>query len=79
MRAHLDQIVIDANDPSRLVRFWSSLLGGTPVDREHGWSHVVVPGVARLAFQPVPTGGEPGVTSGRLGGVAVARSPARQA
>lgn len=54
MRARLDQIVIDARDPRSVVRFWSALLGGEPVDRAHGWSHVEVPGVARLAFQPVP-------------------------
>ena len=54
MRARLDQIVIDALDPRSLVRFWARLLGGEVVDRAHGWSHVVVPGVARLAFQPVP-------------------------
>ncbi len=36
MRARLDQIVVDVLDPASLVRFWSALLGGTPVDREHG-------------------------------------------
>jgi predicted enzyme related to lactoylglutathione lyase len=54
MRARLDQIVVDCEDPARLVRFWSGLLGGEPVDRAMGWSHVEPPGFARLAFQPVP-------------------------
>ena len=63
MRARLDQIVIDARGPRSLVRFWSALLGGEPVDRAHGWSHVEVPGVGRLAFQPVP---EPRTAKNRL-------------
>ena len=54
VRARLVQIVIDARDPAALVRFWAALLGGDPVDRALGWSHVELPGVGRLAFQPVP-------------------------
>jgi hypothetical protein len=54
MRARLEQIVVDSREPARLVRFWAGLLGGEPVDRALGWSHVRPPGFARLAFQPVP-------------------------
>jgi hypothetical protein len=54
MRARFDQLVFDCREPARLVRFWAALLGGEPVDRGHGWSHVEVPGFPRLAFQPVP-------------------------
>ena len=54
MQVRLDQIVIDARDPASLVRFWAALLGGTPVDRALGWSHVRTPGAGTLAFQPVP-------------------------
>ena len=54
MRALLDQIVIDCREPRTLVRFWAGLLGGDPVDRALGWSHVQPPGFPRIAFQPVP-------------------------
>ncbi|MET7298601.1 VOC family protein [Embleya sp. NPDC005575] len=54
MRVELHQIVVDAREPGSLVRFWAGLLGGEPVDRERGWSHVEPPGSARMAFQPVP-------------------------
>ncbi|WP_405017936.1 VOC family protein [Kitasatospora sp. NBC_00070] len=54
MRVSLRQIVLDSREPKVLVRFWAGLLGGVPVDRERGWSHVEAPGFARLAFQPVP-------------------------
>ncbi|KPM52519.1 glyoxalase [Frankia sp. R43] len=54
MHARLDQIVVDCRDPSSLVRFWAGLLGGEPVDRAFGWSHVEPPGFVRLAFQPDP-------------------------
>jgi predicted enzyme related to lactoylglutathione lyase len=50
----LEQIVVDCNDPSRLVRFWAELLGGEPVHRAHGWAHVEPPGGVRMSFQPVP-------------------------
>ncbi|MGW0807995.1 VOC family protein [Nonomuraea sp. NPDC002799] len=53
MRVRLNQIVVDCRDPQRLVRFWAALLGGDPVDRARGWSHVEPPGGVRLAFQPV--------------------------
>lgn len=56
MRAHLHQIVVDCREPKVLVRFWAQLLGSDPVDRARGWSHVELPGFARLAFQPVPEG-----------------------
>ncbi|MGC0415860.1 VOC family protein [Embleya sp. AB8] len=55
MRARLDQIVVDSRDPKVFVRFWAHLLGGDPVDRAGGWSHVEPPGLGhRIAFQPVP-------------------------
>lgn len=54
VRARLEQIVVNSRDPQRLARFWAGLVGGVPVDREHGWSHVEPPGIARLAFQPAP-------------------------
>ncbi|WP_308257580.1 VOC family protein [Pseudonocardia lacus] len=54
MRTRLSQIVVDAADPASLVRFWAALLGGEPVDRARGWSHLDAPGFPRLAFQPVP-------------------------
>lgn len=50
----LEQIVVDSNDPARLVRFWAELLGGEPVEREHGWAHVEPPDGVRMSFQPVP-------------------------
>ncbi|MEJ5914920.1 VOC family protein [Pseudokineococcus sp. 1T1Z-3] len=56
MKARLEQLVIDARDPRVLVRFWAEVLGGEPVDRARGWSHVAVPGSLRLAFQPDPEG-----------------------
>ncbi|HEX6343246.1 VOC family protein [Umezawaea sp.] len=56
MRARLQQIVVDSHDPARLVRFWAELLGGEPVDRELGWSHVEPPESPRMSFQPVPEG-----------------------
>ncbi|HXV94569.1 MAG TPA: VOC family protein [Pseudonocardia sp.] len=63
MRARLDQIVVDCRDPAALVRFWAALLGGEPVDRARGWSHVEPPGFPRLSFQPVP---EPKAVKNRL-------------
>ncbi|MEV0582622.1 VOC family protein [Nonomuraea sp. NPDC050310] len=54
MPARLSQIVIDSADPRAQVRFWAALLGGEPVDRARGWSHVEPPEFVRLAFQPVP-------------------------
>lgn len=54
MRVHLHQIVVDCHEPKTLVRFWAQLLGSDPVDRDRGWSHVELPGLAQLAFQPVP-------------------------
>ncbi|QQQ77627.1 VOC family protein [Saccharothrix sp. 6-C] len=59
----LDQIVVDCVDPAGLVRFWAGLLGGRPVEREHGWAHVVPPGWPRISFQPVP---EPKAVKNRL-------------
>lgn len=63
MRIGLDQLVIDAVSPGRLVRFWAALLGGDPVDRSRGWSHVEPPGWPRISFQPVP---EPRATKNRV-------------
>jgi len=54
VRTRLSQLVVDAADPAALVRFWAALLGGEPVDRARGWSHLDAPGFPRLAFQPVP-------------------------
>ncbi|MEV4972251.1 VOC family protein [Streptomyces scopuliridis] len=54
MRAQLRQIVVDCREPKALVRFWAQLLGSEPVDRARGWSHVELPGLGQLAFQPVP-------------------------
>ncbi|MFD8414223.1 VOC family protein [Streptomyces sp. NPDC059650] len=54
MRIRLHQIVVDCREPAHLVRFWARLLEAEPVDRARGWSHLELPGVARLAFQPVP-------------------------
>ncbi|MEW9547763.1 VOC family protein [Nonomuraea sp. NPDC050783] len=53
MDARVSQIVVDCRDPRSLVRFWAALLGGDPVDRARGWSHVEPPGGVRMAFQPV--------------------------
>ncbi len=63
MRPRLDQVVIDSRQPAALARFWAALLGGQPVDRARGWSHVDAPGFPRLSFQPVP---EPRTTKNRL-------------
>lgn len=52
MRARVKQLVINARDPRGQVRFWTEILGGEPVDRAHGWSHVNAPDSLRLAFQP---------------------------
>ncbi|MEU8759334.1 VOC family protein [Streptomyces sp. NPDC048659] len=56
MRARVQEIVFDCADPAGLVRFWSALLGGAPVDRGPDWSYVEPPGFARIAFQRVPEG-----------------------
>ncbi|MFI8520195.1 VOC family protein [Streptomyces sp. NPDC085481] len=56
MRARVQEIVFDCADPAALVRFWSELLGGAPVDRSPGWSYVDPPGFVRIAFQRVPEG-----------------------
>jgi predicted enzyme related to lactoylglutathione lyase len=63
MGARLRQIVVDSRDPARLVRFWAALLGGEPVDRALGWSHVEPPDSPRMSFQPVP---EPKALKNRL-------------
>src|SRR4051812_49862224 len=63
MSARLRQIVVDSRDPARLVRFWAALLGGAPVDRALGWSHVQPPDSPRMSFQPVP---EPKALKNRL-------------
>jgi predicted enzyme related to lactoylglutathione lyase len=56
MTARLDEIVFDCADPARLARFWATVLGSEPVDRNHSWSYIVPPGGLRLAFQRVPEG-----------------------
>ncbi|WP_328720667.1 NUDIX domain-containing protein [Streptomyces sp. NBC_00247] len=60
---HLRQIVVDAHDPETLVRFWGSLLGGTPVGRGHGEFHLDPPGSPRFVFRPA---GASGARPGRL-------------
>ncbi len=54
MKYGLDQVVIDCESAQRLARFWSTVLGGSAVDRHNGWWHVEAPGFPKLAFQPVP-------------------------
>ncbi|MFJ3097877.1 VOC family protein [Streptomyces hydrogenans] len=56
MRAHVQELVLDCDDPAALVRFWAGLLGGDPVDRSPDWSYVDPPGFVRVAFQRVPEG-----------------------
>jgi hypothetical protein len=56
MRARIEEIVFDCAGPATLVRFWSALLGGEPVDRSHDWSYIDPPGFVRIAFQLVPEG-----------------------
>ncbi|MFF3324871.1 VOC family protein [Streptomyces sp. NPDC002889] len=56
MRARIDEIVFDCQDPALLVRFWAALLGGDPVDRSDDWSYVDPPECVRIAFQRVPEG-----------------------
>ena len=65
MRIRLQQVVVDSREPSRLVRFWSALLGGEPVDRPDGWAYVQPPGFPALTFQLVPEtkAGKTGCTS----------------
>ncbi|MFJ7066139.1 VOC family protein [Streptomyces sp. NPDC101115] len=55
-RARVQEIVFDCAAPAALARFWSALLGGTPVDRSPDWSYVDPPEFVRLAFQRVPEG-----------------------
>ena len=55
-RPRVQEIVFDCADPAALVRFWSALMGGSPVDRSPDWSYVDPPGFVRLAFQRVPEG-----------------------
>ncbi|CAM5308590.1 glyoxalase [Streptomyces spiroverticillatus] len=56
MRARIDEIVFDCADPAALARFWASLVGGEPQDRDATWSYIDVPDFTRLAFQRVPEG-----------------------
>ncbi|MFJ3905578.1 VOC family protein [Streptomyces sp. NPDC090025] len=56
MRARVQEIVFDCADPAALVRFWTALLGGEPVDRGPDWSYVDPPEFVRVAFQRVPEG-----------------------
>ncbi len=55
-RGTLHQIVINANHPARLARFYARVLGGDPVDRQgDGWSFIEgSAGRPRLSFQPDP-------------------------
>ncbi|WP_199546536.1 VOC family protein [Streptomyces sp. N35] len=54
MRARIEEIVFDCNNPAQLVRFWAALLDAEPVDRSPDWSYIDVPGFIRIAFQGVP-------------------------
>jgi hypothetical protein len=49
------EIVFDCPDPSRLARFWASLVGGEPVEWYEGWVTLEPPPQGqRLSFQAVP-------------------------
>lgn len=63
MIGHVDEVVVNCQDPSGLAKFWSAVLGGEPVDRNDAWSYLDAPGWTRLAFQKVP---EPKVGKNRL-------------
>jgi predicted enzyme related to lactoylglutathione lyase len=55
MIGHIQELVIDCAEPIRLARFWATVLGGDPVEREPAWAYVDPPdGQPRLAFQRVP-------------------------
>ncbi|UVJ39364.1 VOC family protein [Arthrobacter sp. CJ23] len=54
MIGHVDELVVDCGNPAALAEFWSSILGGHPVHRNHAWSYIDPPGWTRLAFQKVP-------------------------
>lgn len=54
MIGSVDEVVVDSQNPAALARFWSSILGGTPVHRSDDWSYIDPPGWTRLAFQRVP-------------------------
>ena len=50
------EVVLDAPDPWALARFWSGLLGGTPVEWYPGWVTLEPPPHGqRLSFQSTAT------------------------
>ena len=50
------EVVLDAPDPRALARFWSGLLGGTPVEWYPGWVTLEPPPHGqRLSFQGTAT------------------------
>ncbi|MFD7614164.1 VOC family protein [Streptomyces sp. NPDC059828] len=54
--ARVSEIVFDCAEPAALARFWATMLGGEPVEREPDWAYVDPPGFVRMAFQRVPEG-----------------------
>lgn len=54
MIGHVDEVVVDCQNPATLAAFWASILGGEPVHRSDDWSFIDPPGWTRLAFQRVP-------------------------
>lgn len=50
-------VTIDCQDPVRVARFWSALLGRAPGPAQDGWVYLGERGDAqpRLVFQPVTT------------------------
>jgi predicted enzyme related to lactoylglutathione lyase len=54
------EIVLDCSDPHKLARFWSGLLGGTPVQWYPGWVTLEPPPHGqRLSFQGTDGRGGP--------------------
>jgi predicted enzyme related to lactoylglutathione lyase len=57
----LRAVVVDAEDPERLSRFWQAVLGVGVYEVEEGWIQLERDrGGVYLAFQPLPAGGEKG-------------------
>jgi predicted enzyme related to lactoylglutathione lyase len=59
------EIVLNCRDPHELARFWSGLLGGTPVEWYPGWVTLEPPPHGqRLSFQGTGGQGEPAASPG---------------
>ncbi len=57
----LRAVVVDAEDPERLSRFWQAVLGVGVHEVEQDWIQLERDrGGVYLAFQPLPPGGAPG-------------------